>query len=231
MIGVIDAPVKKFGKFNLSEKDEADRLAKEYILKKNNYAALKVLKKFERSVEDSAFGGNDSDNSGSEEELDPSEQFDLAGMGSDDFDSDFELLEEPPKPVAAVEEEGSDSGDEADRAAAKKKKHREENMHMEDDGEGNMRMVYRNPNKDLKFIDEGGNRLNVITDKLGDYYDASGTPWAMIVVDTDTVQKTLAGGRFVTHRALVTMGNLKGTGGFGMGKGKGPAEALTAACR
>lgn len=55
--------------------------------------------------------------------------------------------------------------------------------------------------------------------------------WAKMIVDTDTTQKTLPGGRVMSYRMLVVVGNLKGSGGFGMGKGDTQEEAKIRAFR
>ncbi|MGB4191438.1 MAG: hypothetical protein WBJ81_02675, partial [Rickettsiales bacterium] len=89
----------------------------------------------------------------------------------------------------------------------------------------------RKKSKMLNFRDEQGNLLNLTTNADGDMVDTSGNIWSMLVINTDTTQKTMPGNRVLSHRTLVMMGNLKGTGGFGMGKGKTPADSLTAACR
>jgi ribosomal protein S5 len=61
--------------------------------------------------------------------------------------------------------------------------------------------------------------------------DGSGQVWSGIIVDTDVTQKTMPGNRVLSHRALVVIGNMMGTAGFGVGKGKGPKEAVHAAFR
>eukprot|EP01038_Epipyxis_sp_PR26KG_P008526 gene8526-11526_t len=61
--------------------------------------------------------------------------------------------------------------------------------------------------------------------------DRDSNIWSGCILDTDIVQKTLPGNRMNTHRVLVVVGNLRGSCGFGMGKGKGPPEALNAAFR
>jgi len=245
----------------LEDMQRAHELATEEIINKAKGRATSVLRDFEKSMGHAVFNpdmGSDDEGEGSDDEavsssveVQPSaadgDEFDLAGMGEDDFDSDFEALEggDAKGKDGSSSDSSSDSGFDSDenelqRAARKarkeaERKHRAENMHEESDGEGGVRMVYRDPVpenvKGLKFADDEGNRLNIVPDRNGDFVDESGTTWSMVVIDTDTTQKTLAGGRFVTHRALVVMGNLKGSAGFGMGKGKGPPEALTAACR
>jgi hypothetical protein len=81
------------------------------------------------------------------------------------------------------------------------------------------------------FQDAEGNQLNVIEDKEGTLVDKSGNIWSTVILHTDTTQKTVPGMRVISFRALVFVGNLKGAGGFGMGKGNAGAEAITAACR
>jgi len=61
--------------------------------------------------------------------------------------------------------------------------------------------------------------------------DSDGRMWSGVILNTDMVQKTMPGNRVGTHRALVVIGNLRGTAGFGMGKGKTTGDALNAAFR
>lgn len=61
--------------------------------------------------------------------------------------------------------------------------------------------------------------------------DSEGRLWSGAILHADTVQKTMPGNRVMRHRSLVIVGNLKGSGGFGMGKGKTPADATAAAFR
>jgi Ribosomal protein S5, N-terminal domain len=61
--------------------------------------------------------------------------------------------------------------------------------------------------------------------------DSDGRVWSGVVLDTDIVQKTMPGNRMNTNRCLVMVGNLRGAGGFGMGKGKSPEEAMNSAFR
>lgn len=58
-----------------------------------------------------------------------------------------------------------------------------------------------------------------------------GQLWYATIMDTDMVQKTLPGKRIASHRALIVIGNLRGTAGFGTGKGSTPALAVEAAFR
>ncbi len=55
--------------------------------------------------------------------------------------------------------------------------------------------------------------------------------WSGIVINADSVQKTTRGGRVNSARVLVAIGNLKGTGGFGIGKSKTMVDALQLAYR
>lgn len=61
--------------------------------------------------------------------------------------------------------------------------------------------------------------------------DAEGNEWSGVILDTDIVQHTLPRNREQSDRCLVMVGNMRGVGGFGMGKGKTPAEAADKAFR
>lgn len=61
--------------------------------------------------------------------------------------------------------------------------------------------------------------------------DADGHVWSGVILDTDTVQKTMPGNRVMSFRALVCVGNLRGAAGFGTAKGKNAPEAISAAFR
>lgn len=61
--------------------------------------------------------------------------------------------------------------------------------------------------------------------------DHDGHLWSGIVVHSDTTQKITPGGRVMSHRALVCIGNMKGVGGYGMGKGETSSIALSNAFR
>lgn len=61
--------------------------------------------------------------------------------------------------------------------------------------------------------------------------DAQGRLWSGAVIKTGTTQKTVAGGRIMTYRTLVVIGNGQGAAGYGSGKGATPADALESAFR
>lgn len=61
--------------------------------------------------------------------------------------------------------------------------------------------------------------------------DKEGRLWSGVVLNTDMVQKTMPGNRVGTHRALVVVGNMRGSAGYGMGKGKTSGDAINAAFR
>ena len=61
--------------------------------------------------------------------------------------------------------------------------------------------------------------------------DHDGHLWSGIIVHSDTTQKITPGGRVMSHRCLVCIGNMKGVGGYGMGKGDTANTALTNAFR
>jgi len=81
-------------------------------------------------------------------------------------------------------------------------------------------------------IDLGDGKTEKI--KVGEkskYADPTGRAWSGLIIDTDTVQKTLPGMRVISYRALVMIGNLRGVGGFGTGKAATPSKAIEAAFR
>ncbi|CAN0135760.1 unnamed protein product [Pylaiella littoralis] len=55
--------------------------------------------------------------------------------------------------------------------------------------------------------------------------------WAEMLIHTDRVTKTVKGGMEIQYRALVTVGNLNGVGGFAIGKADSPDMAVTEASR
>ena len=55
--------------------------------------------------------------------------------------------------------------------------------------------------------------------------------WAETIVKVDRVQKVTRGGVIMKYRSLVVAGNNKGAGGYGVGKGESPREALLLASR
>lgn len=57
--------------------------------------------------------------------------------------------------------------------------------------------------------------------------DRDGRVWSSAILNADVVQKTMPGGRVNTHRALVVIGNMRGSAGYGMGKAQTPADAVT----
>lgn len=212
-----------------------DREAREAIVAQTKGRAYQALKDFEKSIGKDSLGLYDNDDTNEDDQESSEDEFDLAGMGADDdFDSDMDITSD------GEASSGADSDEDAEQRAARKKKEakfrqarEDEHLELESDGEGGERLVRRKKStgEKLKFTDEGGNELNVVENAQGDFVDKSGSVWSLLVVDTDTVQKTLAGGRFVSHRALVVMGNLKGSAGFGVGKGKDVPQAMAAAVR
>ncbi len=225
-----------------------DREAREALVAQTKGRAYRALKDFEKSIGKDSLGLYSDSDSDKDEQESSEDEFDLAGMGSDDdFDSDTEVAQGG-RGSDGEASSGADSDEDAEQRAARKKKEAKyrqaldkEQLEEESDGEGGVRLVRRKKastadevdehGEKLKFHDEEGNPLNIVENANGDFVDKSGTVWSLLVVDTDTVQKTLAGGRFVSHRALVVMGNLKGSAGFGMGKGKDIPQAMSAAIR
>lgn len=56
-------------------------------------------------------------------------------------------------------------------------------------------------------------------------------PWGEMLIRTDRVSKMWRGGRIISFRALVIGGNVRGCGGFGLGKSFEPQDAVEIACR
>ena len=69
---------------------------------------------------------------------------------------------------------------------------------------------------------------NFDADRLMDY---DGHVWSGVIVHQDTTQKVVPGERIISYRCLVSIGNRKGAGGFGMGKGADADIALRNAFR
>ncbi len=84
-------------------------------------------------------------------------------------------------------------------------------------------------------VDEHGNTIkrkaSIKLDDPTTLTDAQGRVWTGYILDTDVTQTTMPGNRVISHRALVVIGNLKGSAGFGMGKGKNVDQAINAAFR
>jgi len=64
---------------------------------------------------------------------------------------------------------------------------------------------------------EDVSKHNSNTNDMTTLTDSDTHIWSGVVLNSDMVQKTMAGGRVFSYRALVMIGNLKGTGGFGVG--------------
>ncbi len=76
-----------------------------------------------------------------------------------------------------------------------------------------------------------GNRDQTVYDDPTVLKDRDGNFWSGVILNTDMVQRVTPGDRVGSHRVLVVVGNLRGAAGFGMGKGKTPADALKGAFR
>lgn len=81
------------------------------------------------------------------------------------------------------------------------------------------------------MIEDDDGDLNEISLDGPDLIDDNGQAWSGVIIDSDMTQKTMPGQRIGTYRALVCVGNCKGTAGMGMGKGAGAREAIEAAFR
>ena len=88
-----------------------------------------------------------------------------------------------------------------------------------------------NPAVTVTTEDEDDEKVQISLEDPAILQDQDGFCWSGVILNTDMVQHTMAGGRVLSHRALVCVGNLKGAAGFGMGKGKTGQDAVTGAFR
>lgn len=61
--------------------------------------------------------------------------------------------------------------------------------------------------------------------------DHDGHLWHTVLINDDTTQNVTSEGRVMSYRMLIVIGNFKGVGGYGMGKGNTPQLALNSAFR
>lgn len=61
--------------------------------------------------------------------------------------------------------------------------------------------------------------------------DSNGCLWSGLIINEDMTQKTTPAGRVMSHRCLVVIGNMRGSAGYGMGKGESINIALDCAFR
>lgn len=85
--------------------------------------------------------------------------------------------------------------------------------------------------KSISIEDAKGNDRGELNFDAVEVMDYDGHAWSGLIIDEDTNQKVMPGGRMLSHRCLVVIGNLRGAGGFGMGKGETQSLALEAAFR
>lgn len=82
---------------------------------------------------------------------------------------------------------------------------------------------------DEQFLQEGLEKKSYFNVEMSRDHD--GHIWNTIIVHEDQTQVVTSGGRVQSFRILLTIGNLKGVGGYGMGKGLTPQQALNSAFR
>jgi hypothetical protein len=82
---------------------------------------------------------------------------------------------------------------------------------------------------DEQFLQEGLEKKSYFNVEMSRDHD--GHIWNTIIVHEDQTQVVTSGGRVQSFRILLTIGNLKGVGGYGMGKGLTPQLALNSAFR
>ena len=80
-------------------------------------------------------------------------------------------------------------------------------------------------------ISNGEEEVIVSLENIDQLIDREGRMWSGVILDTDNVQKTMPGGRVMSFRTLVCIGNLRGAAGFGMGKGDNAQASVHAAFR
>ena len=102
---------------------------------------------------------------------------------------------------------------------------------LDDSGTSDENPAMRHGAKDIKVEGPDGNEETVVLEDVNELKDRDGHLWSGVILDTDTVSKTMPGNRMMSFRCLVAVGNLKGSAGFGMGKGKTQADALKYAFR
>lgn len=86
------------------------------------------------------------------------------------------------------------------------------------------------PSTDVIGLDDLEKENNKGSNKIPPNQLAHGE-WGELLIRTDRVCKMWRGGRLESYRALVIGGNLRGCGGFGVGKAFEPEDAVEIACR
>lgn len=82
---------------------------------------------------------------------------------------------------------------------------------------------------DEEFLQSASEKESYLNVELSRDHD--GHIWSTVIVHEDQTQVVTAGGRVLSYRILLTIGNLRGVGGYGMGKGSSPQLALNSAFR
>ncbi len=80
-------------------------------------------------------------------------------------------------------------------------------------------------------LDEEEDKEPTNSDDMVQLVDNDGRVWSGYILGQDVVQTTTAGGRIQSFRALVAVGNLRGTAGFGTGKADKGIAAVNKAFR
>jgi hypothetical protein len=82
---------------------------------------------------------------------------------------------------------------------------------------------------DEEFLQAGAEKKSYFNVQMSRDHD--GHIWTTMIIHEDQTQVVTAGGRVQSFRILLTIGNLRGVGGYGMGKGSSPKQALNNAFR
>jgi hypothetical protein len=83
----------------------------------------------------------------------------------------------------------------------------------------------------VPIVDSEGKDRTTLSFDPATVMDFDGHSWSGLIINEDTTQKITPGGRIMSHRCLVMIGNLRGVGGYGMGKGETAALALESGFR
>lgn len=85
--------------------------------------------------------------------------------------------------------------------------------------------------KIVTVTDPTGKEVDVNLEDPVNLVDKDGNLWCGVILNSDTTQTTVPQERVLSHRALVCVGNMRGSCGYGMGKGKNAGDATNAAFR
>lgn len=143
-------------------------------------------------------------------------------------DAAVQILNEiPPKvktpPISSKNSDDDESEVEATTSTVEGKN--EENVDNEFEGKD---IPDDNVDENGEKVEETENESKFSIELMRDH---DGHLWHSILINDDTTQNVTSEGRVMSYRMLMVIGNFRGVGGYGMGKGKTPQLALTSAFR